>query len=633
MSFFPILCLSTAALVVAASGIALSISDQGVQGFRFKSASEIADANATTAGNVRTVDSPPADSVPAPWYDTRNICAPSASGRSRGAAASVCDPSGLLMPRQMDILNNNIYSVYQGQSPHSLVECPPASNVAEHGFRIAIITVRSIPADGNTLAMRARLYAEAIFTKWDLANNCGASVLVLLAWDDRRLFIKTGSLASRYVTNIKINDVFQMMTKYLQNGNIYPALDTAVNQLSSILRSYHPSHTNPQPPSNPAPGTPPIPKTDDGPFGPLFFKHGPSWWDLELSLVVVMCAVCLVTACCHGFGGPDAARLRREKKTLLRKLDVVRTEYIRASMPQYEPSSCPVCQEQVSEDGDTDVAEEDEGDPLTGQKVHDSSLDLKKSPRSIKKYPCGHFFHESCLQSLPSRPSGCPVCEAGKPGADVPSLSESRGKDFSYRLERLRNEYPHLLTVPLLAQLHDSNPTTWPDRLEDAFLSRGSGIQGRHGYSEIGSGRDTYWQGNDGRSWGGGGGTGAGGMLAAGAAGVGAGWLLNNAFSGGQHDQQQQQQQLLQQQQEQGSGWNAEGGMGTSWSNNTQVGPGNQSWFGQQSADDGAGQGTGWGNAADSMSQAFSAMSGGWGGGSSQAGGDDDGGGGDGTGW
>lgn len=580
---------------------------------------------------ARVSDSLPADSVPAPWLDNHNICAPSSSGPSQGATANICDPSGLLTSRHLDLLNHKIYPIFRGEAPYSLVECPPTSNRASQGFRIAILTIRNLPADGNTLATRARLYAEAVFTNWNLRDNCGASVFILLSWEDRRLYIKTGSLAARYISSSKINDVFQSMTDHLKNGDIYSALDSAVSELSARLRSYHSSHPNPQPPSKPTPGAAPG-STDDGPFGPLFFSRGPSWWDLELSLVVVVCAICLVSACCHGFGGPDVARLRRDKKALLRKLEVVRTEYIRASMTQYEPSSCPVCQEKVSEDKENDETEEDEGDPLTGQKVHDSSAESEKSPRSTKRYPCGHVFHEKCLQSLPSRPTGCPVCDAGKPGEDVPSLSDSRGKDYMYRLDRLRNEYSHLLTAPLLGQLCDSNPTTWPSTLDESFLSRGTGVRS-HGYSEIGSSPDTYWQGGQNRGWGGGGGSGAGGMLAAGAAGVGAGWLLNNAFSGGgDGQQQQQQQQQLQQDQGQGFGWNAEGGTGASWGN-AQMGSGNPSWLGQQSVDDGAGQGTGWGDAGNSMSQAFSSLTGGWGGGSSQADGGDDGGGGDGAGW
>lgn len=573
--------------------------------------------------NARTSDSLPADSVPAPWYDNHNVCATGSSGFNKGETASVCDPSGLLTSRQMDDLNREIYPVFRGQSPYSLVECPPNSNEAAHGFRIAAMVIRRLPSDGNTLATRARLYAEAIFTNWNLGDNCGASVLIFMSWEDRRLYIKTGSLAANYISNTKINSIFQSMTKHLEKDDIYSALDTAVTQLSYLLHSYHPNHPHHAPPPTSAPGVPLTP-TNDHPFGPLFFKRGPTWWDLELSLVVVGCAICLVMACCHGFGGPDAARLRREKKALLLKLDTVRTEYIRASMPQYEPASCPICQEQFSNDEETGDAQESEGDPLTGQKVHDSSPEMEKPP-SVRKYPCGHVFHDNCLNTLPSRPTGCPVCDAGKPGAEVPSLSDSRGKDFSYRLERLHAEHPHLLTVPLLAHLHDSNPTTWPDSLDESFLSRGPGGSASHGYSEIGAGRGGYWQGNGNRGWdrGGGGGSGVGGMVAAGAAGMGAGWLLNNAFSGDHHGQPQQ----FQQQEQQSGGWNGGSGTGTSWGN-AQVDSGNQSWFGQQSVDDGGGQGTGWGNAANSMSQAFNAMGGGWDGGSSQ-----NDGGGDGTGW
>lgn len=582
-----------------------------------------------TLGITRLADSLPAESVPAPWLDSHNTCTPESSYGRLDDRSSVCDPSGLLTPRQLDALNRKTYAVYQGSSPYSLVTCPPSSNSAEHGFRIAIITIRTIPYDGNSLPTRTKLYADAIFSHWNLQNNCGASILILIALDDRRLYIKTGSLAATFVTSNDINSMFQSMVTQLKQNDINSALDIAVTRISSLLRAYRPDHPYHPPPQTPAPktGTAPSPQ-DRGPFGPLFFKSGPVWWDLELSLVVISSAICVIVACCHGFGGPDAAKLRREKKILLQKLDTVRTEYIRASMPQYDPASCPICQNDVSQLGDSyDDDDVDEGDPLTGQRVHGNSQVSENSPRPIQKFPCGHIFHNHCVESLSSKQTGCPVCDAGAPNVDVPSLSDSRDKDFSYRLARLHAEYPHLLTPSLYALLRDSNPTTWPDRLEESFLTRPSASTGR-GYSEIGSGDATHWQGQDHRGWGGDrrGGGDIGGRLAAGALGAGAGWFLSSTLG---HGQQQQEQGA----QTRPEGWSSGTGEGASWST-SQIDSGNPSWVGQQSADDGSrGQGFGWGNAASSVSAAFGGMSG-WGGGNSQDGGNGgNGGDGDGAGW
>lgn len=607
----------------------------------------------------RTVDAPAADHIPPPWLDVGGVCRPLDGSRSVDATAGLCDPSGLLSRQRETALNRKLSTIFLGQSPYSLISCGSAPPSA--GFRVAMLIVRRMQLAGTSVsssstAAGAKMYADTVFSQWGLGSNCRASVLVFVSLEDRKMYIKTGALAAKFVTASEISHVFSVMAPLLGSGYVFQALDRAIDEIGALLQQYHPANTPPpqqQPPQVAPPPPPPPPPASTPPqqaprntspksadnerrFGPLFWKSGPEWFDLEMSIVVLAAALCVVFACCNGIGGPDAARAKRERRYVLQQLEKIRTEYIRSTLPDYEPSNYPAA---------------DGGVPA-----------------------------ESAMETNPllTNPTGGGNEDGNEGYQDFPP------QDYKSRLEQLRQQFPHILTPAVHARIASTSPMTWPDTLTDSFiaerpssLSRSystsynptnttttyEGGQQAQPVAQGGSGGGSNWLGN------------VGGMLAAGGVGAILGSMLtnatnnNNTYNGGNNDgggggwvggaggDQQQQEQSFNsgdggqgasfgsfgQQQQQQPGAGGDGGQGASfgsWFGQQQqqqepvgggddgygasfgVGGGQTNWFAQQhdSTTGDAGYGGGWGAFAQTMQQDSS--SGGWSGGGGGGGGD-----------
>lgn len=504
------------------------------------------------------------EKLPAPWEDTSNFCHPRGYATS-GDFTSICDPSGLLSNHELSKLDTTLRQIYTGTRPYSLVKCPEQAHSdpahpPTHGFHVAIALVRRMQFDRNTLSERAEHFVDVLFSNWHLSDNCGASVLLFLSMEDRQMYIKTGVTAVRYLNEHQIDDVYGRMTPKLKKDRLNSALHAGVQRIGHFLAKYQGEHAGP--------------RATDGGAGkglgaPLFFRGWPAWWDLELSIVAVIAAVFVVLACCNGVGGIEAARKKREKKQLLRKLDTVRDEYFGSMNEAYAPSTCPICHDKVTLSWEPTVPTlPSEGDSLTeGAATH--------RRRSVRTLRCGHAFHDRCFDEEYPTPSGttppCPVCaDMGSGITSPPSLRDTRMQDVSFRLNRLHDQYPHILTDEVMAKLEAEPPNIWPNPMKESYLKRvrcRPAVDGESRHTESGS------------IWGG-----VGGALAAGGIGAlvgsalsgfgrrqndsyygtiggpsdrgdggghGAGWVSNitNAFSGGGH----------------GAGWGGGGGHGASF--------------------------------------------------------------------
>lgn len=544
---------------------------------------------AVTAHSPAQVVSP--ESMPPPWLDTTAVCHPRMSLHSHDPPIAVCDPSSLLSKRQLSRLDSMIDRISTGHAPYSLVSCQESLSDVPRGFRVAIALVRRMAFDGRTLSDRAQNFANLLFANWNLNQNCGASVLLFLSLDDRRIFIRTGPLAAKYLDEKQIDDVYSSIIPRLEKKQTFAALEAALSKIGSYLSKYRGSHPSSPDSRNPQSGA-------SGASVPLFFRNGPPWWDLELSIVSLIAAFLVVIACCNGVGGPEAARKKRERRHVLRKLDLLRSEYVAAMLPQYSPSTCPYCQADLSAPWEPTVPTLSPNvDNL--QSANTEVRDVHFKP--IRTLRCGHTFHESCF--IDEHPGisvfslECPVClDRGEDTSIPPTLSSTRHQDFSFRLHRLHEEYPHIITPPVLAKLESEDPSTWPETMTEAYLRRSTTRQ------ERGEQRET----NDGSWW-----PAVGGAVAAGGIGALLASMMGNWGRG------QQNESYANIPSENGGHVGRWGGM-----NESQLG--------------GGGHGTGWGNA---LSDAASRFSGGggfgrsWGGGGGGGNYGAGGGGGHGTGW
>ncbi|CAN8066611.1 unnamed protein product [Agarophyton chilense] len=533
---------------------------------------------------VAVTDTVSPESLPPPWTDSTHICHP--VHNVPVGSSSVCDPSGLLSEHHISNLDRVLTQIYTGTRPYSLIKCgenqhSDSLSAQAHGFRVAIALVRRMRFDGQTLATRAEHFAETIFSNWQMAENCGASVLLFVSLEDRRMYIKTGETAVEYLSEHQIDDVYSRMIPKLKKTRTAAALRAGLERIGHYIASYKGEHPRAMPTDG---------EHQQG-FGPLFFRNWPSWWDLELSIVSVIFVVFSIIACCNGVGGIEAARKRREKKKLLRKLDIVRDEYFGSMNEHYAPATCPICHDKITLSWEPANVSASEGDSLV---VESDSVQRRRSVRTLR---CGHSFHDNCFEDDYLTPGGpapsCPVCGDPGTGTTTPEpLQETRMRDVSFRLNRLHDQYPHILTADVLAKLESEPPNIWPNPMRDSYLKpiqRSQALD--EGDEEQTNSSTPFW-------------TGVGGALAAG--GIGA--LIGSLFGGwGRRDNDSNYSSIGGNDGGQGF-WrrNSGGGHGAGWGNNI------SSAF---SGGGGGGFGSGWGGGGGGHGAGFGGGGGGGGGG------------------
>ena len=562
-----------------------------------------------------SVDVVSTDYMPPPWLDKQAVCHPHRStAYSFSADTAICDPSALLSEKQVSGLDSILADIYHGTRPYSLVKCESAPDPANPtGFRVAVAIVRRMSFDGRTLSKRAENFANSLFENWSLHQNCGASALLFLSLEDKRMYIRTGLLATTYLTEHQIDDVYSRMIPELTKNRVSRALSAGVSRIAHYIAKYKGKHAGAR-------------STDEEPTGaslPLIFRPGPAWWDLELSIVAIIFAVFLVFACCNGKGGAEVARKKREKRHVMRKLNIIRTEYISAALPQYIPLTCPYCLGDLTPSWEPTVPVV----PPPGEHTPLSSEPIDEAPvKPVRTLRCGHAFHEACFDdnhftSSDSIPE-CPVCsDRGGGSSTPPSPQSTRQKDATFRLKYLQEEYPHILTEDVIAKLNSEPPSSWPDSMTEAYLNTTRPQE--RSWSDSNQGGMGFLGG-----W--------GGVLAAG----GLGALLASAFSGwgsrggegsssysgvlgggiGNHVGQWGSDV------ESAGGGGHGAGWGSSLSQAAQRLSGNDS-----SSGGGGGHGSGWGNALGDAASRLTGGGAGWGAGGGESGGG--GGGGHGTGW
>lgn len=542
-----------------------------------------------------------------------SVCHPH---RSPNYYTALCDPSGLLSRRDADQLDDQLAKIYSGYSPYSLVSCSQSSSSSQqHGFRIAIAVVRRMESDGKSLPQRTQSFSNTLFSRWGLDEACGASVLLFLSFSDKQMYIQVGSLAEKYLNDNQIEQVESKMVSLLKKNNLSKALSVGLSDIADYLRRYKGTH--PPPSSSGAPLNGEAPRS--GLSAPLFWRGGPDWWDLELSIIAAIFAVLTVISCCHGFGGKKATRKKREKRQVMAKLNVVRTEYVAAILPQYVPTTCPICQEDLTPPWAPAIP------TLSSESEH-----LREEPapaRPVRTLRCGHAFHEDCFDNENPVPSDtiptCMICGDKGGGNSTPSsLGSTREKDTSFRLMKLAQQYPYVLTDGVVAKLTAVTPNLWPERMKESYL-KASMERDERGFP----------RGVRGDGYGGGFFNNWGGILAAGGIGAFIGSMLGGWGNRGDRDQGNYSD--IPAPAAAGGEWFGGGGGGGGGNSGNWTGAGGRGagWGDGSGGNGGGGQGAGWGDALADAASRFSGGNGGlgtsWGGG----GGGNGGGGGQGTGW
>ena len=477
------------------------------------------------------------DSFPDPKRDV-NLC-----GR-KGKSSNICDPDGILSIEGADRVEGIIKDIWEGVDPYRKAPCGDQAIVgfqaSPHSvatlFRfsdfyaslyirtfylspysvffpqVAVAVMRNMYIKtGESPGDAAHRIAKALHAKWGVGlAACDNGVLLLLAVDDRQVYISTGVGAEAALSSNDLISVVSAMKPKLREKKYDEAVAQAVVDIGLGLAGRSIS------------GEWEI-------FPVLFF----------LGVIGTMIFSCVKSM--------RARRQYRECKTALQR---VKDEQEKLRTKEWsKPRTCPICMDEFSVNPETipepsappiqeSTVHEHSDDPSapllaseSGNGLHrlsneedgeaSTSINASASPSSsglrrrnsgkmegaenglhggdsktskagedtgvVVRTPitlrCGHTFCEPCLETWLDRAVTCPICRDridGGDGADRPPVQHQSqvgrryltddllSAELMFRLMRLRDRYPGYITPNLMDTWRDEATTTGTFNYEQA---------------------------------------------------------------------------------------------------------------------------------------------------------------------
>lgn len=387
-----------------------------------------------------------------------------ATGRSH-----VCDADGMLSAKSRDVLEGIIQDVEAGRHPYVLMQCGSKGN---EGFKVAIAVMRRMQvAPGGDEGHTAQTFAKQLHDEWGVGDKaCNNGVLLLLAVENRQVYISTGAGALKALPDSKVQTILARMRPQLRAANYDRAVEQAVVDIGLGLAGAD---------------------FDD--------DNGSSWFD-----PVIVCILGLIGGC-FAVSWWNGRKKRREASTCKRLLQKLKEEQQTAMRTnRYQTTSCPICMDDFAPDsacggsqGGSSRASggSDDGAPSApllkatkvqsgsggGDSAAPSAPPLPASmggndPPVLRRplaLPCGHRFCEPCISQWVDINSSttCPVCrksirdddDGGAGPSQAPLRSNADGAqeqaqggyrdlfmdDFAFRLGILQNRYPWYISDDL----------------------------------------------------------------------------------------------------------------------------------------------------------------------------------------
>lgn len=478
-----------------------------------------------------------ADTFPDPKRDV-NLC-----GR-KGKKSNICDPDGVLTLAGANRIEGVLKDVWEGADPYVRAPCGSAGVI---GYQVAVAVMRRMKVHkGEDAAAAAHRIAKALHAKWGVgAAACDNGVLLLLAVDDRQVYISTGQGAQKSLPDNSIGGIVGHMRGALRKGDYDAAVEEAVVDIGLGLA-----------------GRPPA---------------GSEWEWFPLIFFGAIGAF-LLHSCWKGM------RQRRQYRNCRDALKKVKDEQHKLRTREWSrPRTCPVCLEEFAGDPDAPSAPpppqgpssadaddgpsapllpaengsssskiKDEGEPSSstspagGAAV--SGLRRRGSGRmddaetgggwkataaggspGAERVPvtlrCGHTFCEPCLTQWMERAATCPICrervdgdqDAAARGAASSVQGAVRPRymtddlltaELAFRLMTLQHRYPAFITPSLVdrwsAEARDTGNFDFEGARE--FLLSDPAVRAQHEMSGR-AGNTMSFGGGSGSGGGGGGGS------------------------------------------------------------------------------------------------------------------------------
>lgn len=162
---------------------------------------------------------------------------------------------------------------------------------------------------------------------------CGNGVLLFISTEDRAYSFISGPGVTRVLDKDALARVGFHVEKKMEKGNLYRAVFDSVVALGREMADASPRSLRGKDTG--------VPSNADG---SRQRSQPHTWWFWFMAAFAALTAVGIVSGCCNGFGGKDAARPKKLSRVATKKLRVVKQECEADILSQYTPITCSVCQ-------------------------------------------------------------------------------------------------------------------------------------------------------------------------------------------------------------------------------------------------------------------------------------------------
>jgi uncharacterized membrane protein YgcG len=436
--------------------------------------------------------------LPSPQADPAGVC-----GRG-GRKSAVCDPDGVLPRGAADVVDGVANFVAEGSHGFAKMDCAGRQT----GYQVAVAVLRRMKDDGRAQDERVAHFARELHDSWAVGDAaCNNGVVLVVALDDRKMFISTGAGAKAALSDRAVQAVLSDMKAALRADRVDLAVQTGVADIGKVLAGA----TN---------------------VGGQSLGSETSFLDVA---VVSLFALVLFSGVCMRPSSTGPTMRYRSCQAALRRLEADRA-LARQNVFQGQ-TSCPICLEEFEKRSpppspaplvagsppppgvrqraaaaaaaaaaavDADGAGAESSAPLlppsAGAAAAAAPMSAADLPESEQALRCGHKFHKDCLRRMVQNSTSsdsCPVCRRPMFGPErpPPPRPDQRGDDaagsssssappgdvdidlpsgrvhqranggdwdafypeYVFRLRRMNHLYPRYVTADMVTRWGDEN--------------------------------------------------------------------------------------------------------------------------------------------------------------------------------
>ncbi|OWF55127.1 uncharacterized protein LOC110463859 [Mizuhopecten yessoensis] len=150
----------------------------------------------------------------------------------------VCDPSGILNPKDADFLDDQIDAL----ATNGQCGCRNCV-VGKDGYKIGVALVRKMGmksfvvsnnVDKDNEAMEFSAYLRSVSWKF---GTCDNSIVIFYSQEDRKMMTSTGARANHVLTVNCTGEIFNEVKPMLKSGQVFEALHHMVTRYGQVLQT------------------------------------------------------------------------------------------------------------------------------------------------------------------------------------------------------------------------------------------------------------------------------------------------------------------------------------------------------------------------------------------------------------